>query len=96
MKDLIKDIKYNRSVSRFNHILDHLDINRWGDYDRYVYDKIAILEIYICTRTRVIVDHIRIIIHKPNQHLFYGLPEDTIINIIDKRFNPNNLPIYIN
>ena len=96
MKDLIKDIKYNRSVSRFNHILDNLYIGTWGDYNRYTYKHFAILEIYICTHTREIVDHIRIIIHEPNIHLFYGLSEDTIINIIDKRFNPNKLPIFIN
>ena len=96
MKDLIIGLKYNRSVSRFKYILDNLVSREWGDYTLYSYNDYSLFEIYICTHTRVIVNHIRIIINEPNTHLFCGLSEDTIINIIDKRFNHNNLPIYIN
>lgn len=95
MVNLIRQIKYNRSVTKFIDVLDNLDVVEWGDYEMHSYNKYAIFEIYICNYTRTIKNHIRIFISIINNHLFYGLENDTIINIIDKRYNHDNLPIMI-
>ena len=98
---MIKEIKYNRSIYQFNENLDNLKTAYMTLSTSYIFEVFTLFvfmssgwssngEIKFKSALHInITDDIR-------EYVCCGLDDNTIISIIDNRFNDEGLPIYVN
>lgn len=88
MKDLLQEIKYNRSIINFNHKLDNLINSYYHETINYEYNSEVVFY-----KNKSCID---VIIDCNDISFYCGLDIKTIFNIIDKRFNNRKKQMMLN